>query len=69
MINGRGGHLLVMRPGCREQTIVPPALGVSTQNLTLIGQAVSERKMFDIVDGDGRTDAGPCVYFKLTNEA
>ena len=50
--------ILVM---CREQTFVPPTHGGSTQNLALIGQAVWEKKMFEIVDGrttttdDGRT--------------
>ena len=37
--------------------------------LALIGQAVSEKKMFDIADDDGRRkDAGEWVYFKLTYE-
>ena len=46
------------------------------QNLALIGQAVSEKKMFEhcerTMDDDGRTDgradAGPLVYYKLTYE-
>ena len=40
--------------------------------MALIGQAVSEKKMFEIVDDDdddGRTtDAGAWVYYKLTYE-
>ena len=64
--------ILVMWPRCREQTFVPPTQAGFTYNLALIGQAVSEKKMFEIVD-DGRTtddrrrtDAGPWVYYKLT---
>ena len=30
---------------------------IITQNLAFVGQAVSEKKIFEIVD-DGRTDAG-----------
>ena len=64
----------VMWPRCRKQTVVPLTHGGSTQNLALIGQAVLEKKMFEIVDGratdddDGRrrTDAGAWVYYKLT---
>ena len=41
------------------------------KNLALIGQAVSEEKMFEIVDGrtddDGRTP-DPWVSYKLTDE-
>ena len=34
-----------------------------------MGQAVSKKKMFKIVDDDGRrTDAGTWVYYKLTYE-
>ena len=58
--------ILVMWPRCREQTFVPPPQGGSTKNLALIGQAVSGKKMFKIVDDDGRrTDAGPWAYYKL----
>ena len=46
--------ILVMWPRCREQTFVPPTQGGFTKNLALIGQAVSEKKMFVIVN-DGRT--------------
>ena len=42
--------ILVMRPRCHKQT----TNGGSTQNLALIGQAVSEKKMFEIVDGRSR---------------
>ena len=38
--------ILVMWPGPFEQTFVPPSNGGSIWNLTLIGQAVSEEKMF-----------------------
>ena len=38
--------IFVMWPGPFEQTFVPPAHGGSIWNLTLIGQAVSEEKMF-----------------------
>ena len=56
-----------MRPKCREQTCVPPIHGGSTHNLASIGQAVWEKKMFEIVD-DGRrqrTDARLLLYYKL----
>ena len=58
--------ILVMGPRCCEQTFVPPTKGGSTYNLALIGQADSEEKSFEIVDG--RTDAGPLVSYKLTSE-
>ena len=38
---------------------------VNDQSQIMIDQAVSEKKMFEIVDGR-RTDAGAWVYFKLT---
>ena len=40
--------ILVMWPGPFEQTFVPPSHGDSTWNLTLIGQAVSEGKIFRV---------------------
>ena len=52
--------ILVMWPGPFEQTFVPPSSGGSTWNLTLIGRAVSEEKMFKecgrrrTTDDDGR---------------
>ena len=49
--------ILVMWPGCREQNFVPPSQGGSTLNLALIGQAVSEKKMFEHC-GRRRTDDG-----------
>ena len=62
--------ILVMWPGPFEQTFVPASKGVSIWNLSLIGQVVSEEKMFEIVDG--RTDAGRTpewlVYYLLTHE-
>ena len=55
--------ILVMWPRCRKQIFVSPTHGGSTQNLALIGQAVWEKKMFEIVDGrttttDGRRSMG-----------
>ena len=54
--------ILIMWPGPFEQTFVPPSHGGSIWNLTLIGQAVSEEKMFKgcgrrrtTYDDDGRT--------------
>ena len=38
--------ILVMWPGSFEQTFVPPSHGGSIWNMTLIGQAVPEEKMF-----------------------
>ena len=38
--------ILVMRPGPFEQIFVPPFHGGSIWNLSLIGQVVSEEKMF-----------------------
>ena len=55
--------ILVMCSRSREQTFVSPTHGCSTQNLSFIFQAVSEKKMFENVNGrtdvrtDGRTDA------------
>ena len=49
--------ILVMWPGPFQQTFIPPSLGVSIWNLSLIGQLFSEEKMFENVDGrtpDGR---------------
>ena len=63
-ICGRGGHL-GHDPHASEQTFVPPTKWGSTKNLALIGRAVSEKKMFEIVDVGRRTDAGPWVYYKL----
>ena len=48
--------ILVMCPGCYKQTFVPPNQGGSTYNLALIGQAGSEEKMLEIVDGDPNPD-------------
>ena len=52
-------HIWAWRPPrCREQNIVPPTQGGSTLNLALIGPAVSEKKMFEIVYGDNDDDDG-----------
>ena len=48
--------ILVMWPGLFEQTFVPPSHGGSIWNLTLIGQAVSEEKMFKETDGQTTDD-------------
>ena len=42
--------ILVMWPGPFEQTFVPASLGVSIENLRLIGPVVSE-EMFENVEG------------------
>ena len=65
--------ILVMWPGPFIQSFVPPSQGGSTQNFALIGQAVSEKKMFENVDGrttDGRRrrTPDPWVSYKLTGE-
>ena len=62
--------ILVMWPGPFEQTFVPASWGVSIWTLSLIGQVVSEEKMFENVDrrtDDGRTPEW-LVYYKLTHE-
>ena len=56
--------ILVMWPRPREQTSVPPIPGGSTWNLALIGQVVLEK----IFENGGRTDDGPWLYYKVTNE-
>ena len=58
-IYGRGGHLGHVTQMSRKKLSFPPTQGGSTQNLTLIGQAVLEKKMFEIVyDDDGRRTMG-----------
>ena len=47
---------LVLWPGPREQTFVPPSHGCSTWNLTPNGLVVSEEKMFENVDRRQKTD-------------
>ena len=62
--------ILVTWPGPFEQTFVPPSHGGSTWNLTLIGQAVSEEKMFKEYGRrttDRRTTEAYLSY-KLTSE-
>ena len=59
---------LVMWPGPFEQTFVPPSHGGSIWNLTLIGQVVSEEKMFKECGRRRRTDNGACLYYKITYE-
>ena len=62
---------LVMWPIPSEQSFVPPSHGGSIWNLALIGPTVLEKKIFE---NDGwttdrqRTDGGPWLYYKLTNE-
>ena len=48
--------ILVMWPGPRKQTFVPPPHGCSTWNLTSIGPVVSEEKMSENVDRRLTTD-------------
>ena len=57
--------ILVMWPGPFEQTFVPPSHGDSLWNLTLIGQAVSEEKMFKEC---GRQTKEAYPSYKLTSE-
>ena len=58
--------ILVIWPGPFEQTFIPPSHGGSILNLTLIGQAVSEEKMFKEC-GLRTTEA--YLSNKLTNES
>ena len=65
-IYGHGGHL-----GHVTCTIyinfIPPSRGGSTQNLALIGQAVSKEKIFEIVDRRRRrTDNGRTLEHRCT---
>ena len=48
--------ILVMWPGPFDQTFVPPSHGGSIWNLTLIGKAVSEDKMFKECGRRRKTD-------------
>ena len=50
--------ILVMWPGPFEQTFVPPSWGVFIWNLSSIGPAVSEEKMFENVAGRRTMDTG-----------
>ena len=59
--------ILVTWPGPFEQTFVPPSHGGSIWNLTLIGQAVSEEKMFKEC-GWRMTTTEAYLYYKLTSE-
>ena len=61
-----GVAAMVMWPTPRKQTFVPPSHWGSIWNLALIGQAVLEKKIFE--NGGRRTDDGPWLYYKLTNE-
>ena len=62
--------ILVMWPRPREQTFVPPSHWSSIWNLASIGPAVLEKKIFENggLTDNGRTDDGPWLYYKLTNE-
>ena len=64
--------ILVMWPGPREQTFIPPPHWGSIWNLASIGPAVLEKKIFENggrwTDGRRRTDDRPWLYYKLTNE-
>ena len=61
--------ILVMWPGPFKHSFVPPSHGGSVRNLTLIGQAVSEEKMFKECGRWWRTDNRACLYYKLTYES
>ena len=52
--------ILVMWSRCREQTIIPPTHRGSKQILALIGQSVSEEKMYEECERT-TTDAGAWV--------
>ena len=58
--------ILVMWLGSFEQTFVTPSHGGSIWNLTLIGQAVSEEKMFKECGRRQTTEA--YLSYKLTSE-
>ena len=63
--------ILVMWPEPFEQTFVPLSHGGSIWNVTLIGQAVSEEKLFKECGRRRRTTAdgnGACLYYELTYE-
>ena len=60
--------ILVIWPGSFEQTFVPPSHGGSIWNLTLIGQAVSEKMFKEGGRRIWRMDNGACLYYKLTYE-
>ena len=57
--------IFAMWPRPRKQTFVPTSHWCSIWNLALIGQSVLE-KVFE--NGGRRTDNGPWLYYKLTNE-
>ena len=59
--------IFIMWPGPFEQNFVPPSHGGSIWNLTLIGQAVSEEKMFKECGRRRTTEA--YLYYKLTKWA
>ena len=59
-IYGRCGHL-----GHVNKLSFPIPLGLHI-NFNLIGQAVSENKIFENVDRRRRADAGSWLYYKLT---
>ena len=61
---------LVIAPGSFEQTFVAPFHGGSIWNLTLIGQAVSEQKMFKEYGRrtDNMTEAYGYLSYKVTSE-
>ena len=63
--------ILVMWPRPREQIFVPPFHWGSIWNLALIGPAVLEKNIFENggrMDDGHRTDDGPWLYYKLTNQ-
>ena len=66
---GRGGHLGHVTQTPRT-TFIPASHWGSIWNFALIGPVVLEKKIFE--NGgrmdNGRTNDGPWLYYKLTNE-
>ena len=69
IIYGLGGHLghVTQMPRTNFRSPYPRRLHIK---FNFDRQAVSEKKMFEHCERttDGRTDAGPWVYYKLTYE-
>ena len=65
IIYGRGGHLghVTQMPQTKFRFPYPRRL-----HMNLVGQAVSEKKMFEHCGRRTTPDAGPWVYYKLTYE-
>ena len=61
--------ILDMWPRPCEQTVIAPSHWDSIWNLSVTGQAVLEKKIFENggLQMDGQTDDGPWLYYKLTD--